>query len=39
MYIYIYTLTLSIIRYILRVKLSNSGIGVVPSPIHLCSSY
>ena len=32
-------LTLSIIRYILRVKWSNPGKGVVPSPTPWCSSY
>ena len=32
-------LTLSNIRYILRVKWSNPGKGVVPSPIPQCSSY
>ena len=32
-------LTLSIIRYGSRVKWSNPGKGVVPSPIHWCSSY
>ena len=31
-------LTLSIIRYGSRVKLSNPGKGVVPSPILYCSS-
>ena len=28
-------LTLSNIRYVSRVKWSNQGIGVVPSPLHL----
>ena len=32
-------LTLSNIRYISRVKRSNSGKGVAPSPKHRCSSY
>ena len=32
-------LTLSIIRYGSRVKLSNPGKGVAPSPTHWCSSY
>ena len=32
-------LTLSIIRYISRVKWSNPGKGVVPSPALWCSSY
>ena len=32
-------LTLSIIRYVLRVKGSNPGKGVVPSPAPWCSSY
>ena len=32
-------LTLSIIRYVLRVKWSNPGNGVVPSPTPQCSSY
>ena len=32
-------LTLSIIRYVSRVKWSNPGEGVVPSPILWCSSY
>ena len=32
-------LTLSIIRYISRVKRSNPGEGVVPSPTPRCSSY
>ena len=32
-------LTLSIIRYVSRVKWSNPGKGVVPSPIPRCSSY
>ena len=32
-------LTLSIIRYLSRVKLSNPGKGVAPSPTSQCSSY
>ena len=32
-------LTLSIIRYISRVKWSNTGKGVAPSPMSRCSSY
>ena len=32
-------LTLSNIRYVSRVKWSNPGKGVAPSPTHLCSSY
>ena len=32
-------LTLSIIRYGSRVKWSNPGKGVAPSPTHLCSRY
>ena len=32
-------LTLSIIRYVSRVKWSNSGKGVVPSPTLRCCSY
>ncbi len=32
-------LTLSIIRYVSRVKSSNPGEGVAPSPIPRCSSY
>ena len=32
-------LTLSNIRYVSRVKWSNSGKGVAPSPTPLCSSY
>ena len=32
-------LTISNIRYVSRVKWSNPGKGVVPSPIPLCSSY
>ena len=32
-------LTLSIIRYVSRVKWSNPGIGVAPSPTPRCSSY
>ena len=32
-------LTLSIIRYVSRVKWSNPGKGVAPSPISRCSSY
>ena len=32
-------LTLSIIRYGSRVKWSNPGNGVAPSPTHWCSSY
>ena len=32
-------LTLSILRYVSRVKSSNPGNRVVPSPTHRCSSY
>ena len=32
-------LTLSIIRYVSRVKWSNPGKGIAPSPILRCSSY
>ena len=33
------TFLLNIIRYVLRVKWSNAGKGVAPSPTPLCSSY
>ena len=33
------TSLLNIIRYVSRVKLSNLGKGVVPSPTPRCSSY
>ena len=32
-------LTLGNIRYVSRVKLSNPGKGVAPSPTHRCCSY
>ena len=32
-------LTLSIMRYVSRVKWSNAGEGVAPSPTPLCSSF
>ena len=38
-YLMLSCLTLSIIRYVSRVKWSNPGNGVVPSPTPRCSSY
>ena len=39
MYLMLPCLTLSIIRYASRVKWSNPGRGVAPSPTPWCSSY